>query len=248
MLEPVHQTRARGRRLALAELLVGLVLLAVSACRREPPASAPAPAAARADSQPHGPTSARPRSHSVARLPIGTDGAIIAVGVRYDSRVEVSGLVAKPLTLAFPPAAVDEFVDATAKMVAARRSAKSTRLTRTVIDDPDGGALSFSRRGGGKSAVFRFYFSDAFGTGFPITVTASETRAVLNALRTGAAASRRLDKLAETPSGPPPKGTRPEKRATKSTPKDTAKPKAPQGKPKADSTATAPAPKPPRVG
>jgi len=237
MLEPVHRIRAGARRLALA----GLAVVVVGACHRKPPEPAPTPATTRADSQPQSPEVRR--SQSVARLPVGTEGALIAVGVRYDSRVEVSGVVTKPLTLAFPPAAVDEFVEATTKMMAARRSAKSTRLTRTVIDDPAGGALSFSRRGSGKSAVYRFYFSDAFGTGFPITVTASETRAVLNALRTGVTASRRLDELAETPPGPAPKAASPAKRAAT----HTAKPKAARAKPKADSTAPTPAAKPPRA-
>jgi len=125
------------------------------------------------------------------------------VGVRYDSQIEVSGVAKMPLTLAFPPASVTEFVASTTKLLSTRSRRRTGALARIVLDDPvGGGALSFSRRVNGKTTVYRFYFSDAFGTGFPITASAAETRSVLNALRTAVTASRRLDRLSETPSAP----------------------------------------------
>jgi hypothetical protein len=162
------------------------------ACRRGSarPATAPTPSADSA---------ARAVADSIARarapvrppvtLPIG-DGTV-TVEARAHGRVAVLASEPQRMELEFVPASVGEFVTESSRLLARKRLRRERdNLHRALIDEAggDGGALSFSRRVRGKRVIYRFFFADNIGGGFPITVGHAQAKALLQAMREAAVA------------------------------------------------------------
>ncbi len=116
------------------------------------------------------------------------DGAV-TVGVGRGPVVFVGASSAtRTVALAFDPAAVDRFVDeATALLKRGAVPARRQTDNRVVLNDRAGaGSLSFSRVITHHRAAYHFFFSDDPLTGFPLTATPIDVRAMLAALHSAA--------------------------------------------------------------
>jgi hypothetical protein len=130
---------------------------------------------------------ARDSVRQVANLPMG-DGAV-TVGVGKGPIVFVGASSAtRTVALAFAPAAVDRFVDdATALLKRGAAPARRHTDDRIVLNDQtSAGSLSFSRAITHHRAAYHFFFSDDPLTGFPLTATPIDVRAMLAALHRAA--------------------------------------------------------------
>jgi hypothetical protein len=133
---------------------------------------------------------ARGRGDSVRRvadLPMG-DGAV-TVGVGKGPIVFVGASSAtRTVALVFEPTAVDRFVEeATALLKRGATPARRHTDDRVVLNDRAGaGSVSFSRVVTHHRAAYHFFFSDDPLTGFPLTATPIDVRAMLGALHRAA--------------------------------------------------------------
>ena len=174
-------------------MLLGAVLLAAtSGCHRRGGRTDPQPVP-----PPDSATLARldsiARAHAPVRppitLPIG-DG-VVRVEARAYGRVAVVASEPQQMALEFAPASVSEFVAESSRLLARRRPRRErSNVRRALLDEVggDGGALSFSRRVTGQRVIYRFFFADNAGGGFPITVGPAHARALLQAMRDAATA------------------------------------------------------------
>jgi hypothetical protein len=175
-----------GRALAL------VMVAAALACRRGGADPAPAPMSS-ADSADRAVADSIARARALVRppvtLPIG-DG-MVTVEARGHGRVAVLASEPQRMELEFVPASVGEFVTESSRLLARKRLRRErTNISRALIDEAggDGGALSFSRRVREKRVIYRFFFADNVGGGFPITVNRAQANALLRAMRDAAVA------------------------------------------------------------
>ena len=180
----------RGR--VIVQALAVVMVAGALACHRggarsglAPMSSADSAARALADSVARARAPVRPP----VKLPIGE--GTVTVEARAHGRVAVLASAPQKMELEFVPASVGEFVTESSRLLARKRLRRERdNLHRALIDEAggDGGALSFSRRVRGKLVIYRFFFADNVGGGFPVTVGRAQANALLQAMREAAVA------------------------------------------------------------
>lgn len=104
------------------------------------------------------------------------------------------------VTVDLPVRTAREFADSTRRLVAHRVPvSRRERVYRSVATDGTTGAgVSFARHVMRGASIYRFFFSRADATGFPLDVDARELRLVLDALRKAVRLTTRFTAAADS--------------------------------------------------